>query len=250
MKNVSKCVFVCACVCLLTISPALSASVIDFETVPGTTPSDQLAINTQYAADFGITFGLDTDSDGVADGGTPFLEKTGQADSGSGFKNTNGNYDEADSGYESLLGDYFLRIGTDHLATAPGPALIIDYSTPVSGASGQIWDIDGHSAGTEQWSVTALNTSRQVIDTILSPEGLVVDDTSLDGKPWTWSFDHGLTQDIYAIRLEFVGTSPTVGLAFDNFSPSAPAVPLPHAFWLFGSGLLGMVGIARRNIAA
>jgi hypothetical protein len=28
---------------------------------------------------------------------------------------------------------------------------------------------------------------------------------------------------------------------------TAPAVPLPPAAWLFGSGLLGMVGIARRR---
>ncbi|MGB5716088.1 MAG: VPLPA-CTERM sorting domain-containing protein [Gammaproteobacteria bacterium] len=29
-----------------------------------------------------------------------------------------------------------------------------------------------------------------------------------------------------------------------------PGVPLPAAFWLFGSGLLGLVGIARRKKAA
>ena len=30
-----------------------------------------------------------------------------------------------------------------------------------------------------------------------------------------------------------------------NFSPSA--VPVPAAVWLFGSGLLGLIGVARRN---
>jgi len=34
-----------------------------------------------------------------------------------------------------------------------------------------------------------------------------------------------------------------------NFTPG-PAVPIPAALWLFGSGLLGLVGIARRRKAA
>lgn len=34
-----------------------------------------------------------------------------------------------------------------------------------------------------------------------------------------------------------------------NFTPG-PAVPIPAAVWLFGSGLLGLVGIARRRKAA
>ena len=41
----------------------------------------------------------------------------------------------------------------------------------------------------------------------------------------------------------FVGFSPT-------FSGIATAVPVPAAVWLFGSGLLGLVGVARRKKAA
>jgi hypothetical protein len=32
-----------------------------------------------------------------------------------------------------------------------------------------------------------------------------------------------------------------------SYSPTAPAIPVPAAVWLFGSGLLGLVGIARRR---
>lgn len=39
------------------------------------------------------------------------------------------------------------------------------------------------------------------------------------------------------------------GQAF-SFSSSASVVPVPTAVWLFGSGLLGLVGIARRKKAA
>ncbi|MGB7932224.1 MAG: hypothetical protein WCH04_08365 [Gammaproteobacteria bacterium] len=36
----------------------------------------------------------------------------------------------------------------------------------------------------------------------------------------------------------------------DTVSASIRAVPVPAAFWLFGSGLLGLIGMARRNEAA
>lgn len=35
-----------------------------------------------------------------------------------------------------------------------------------------------------------------------------------------------------------------------TLSPSAPAVPIPAAAWLFGSGLIGLVGSARRRMAS
>jgi hypothetical protein len=35
-----------------------------------------------------------------------------------------------------------------------------------------------------------------------------------------------------------------------NFTPGPAAVPVPAAVWLFGSGLLGLVGVARRKKAA
>ena len=38
------------------------------------------------------------------------------------------------------------------------------------------------------------------------------------------------------------------GVYYDNFSlAGTPAVPVPAAVWLFGSGLLGLIGVARRR---
>jgi hypothetical protein len=38
------------------------------------------------------------------------------------------------------------------------------------------------------------------------------------------------------------------GVYYDNFNLSeTPAVPVPAAVWLFGSGLLGLIGVARRS---
>ena len=39
-------------------------------------------------------------------------------------------------------------------------------------------------------------------------------------------------------------------LGIDNITATVTAVPLPAAFWLFGSGLLGLIGISRRKNAA
>lgn len=92
-----------------------------------------------------------------------------------------------------------------------------------------------------------------------------------------WTFTPGLTysfsmdtitivsQTSNSISLEGTGTASITGLddtggdftltlnqngqAF-SFSSSASVVPVPPAVWLFGSGLLGMVGIARRKKAA
>jgi len=50
---------------------------------------------------------------------------------------------------------------------------------------------------------------------------------------------------------ELVGGSPLLDRTFlDNVLIDATVVPLPAAAWLFGSGLLGLVGIGRRKKAA
>lgn len=225
-------------------NPGLAA-IIDFETVPGGTPSDQLAISNQYFADFGVTFSLEG-------GGTPFLEKTGAADSGHGFWNAaKSDYDIEAAGYEGRLGDYFLRFGTGTFSSAPGPVLIIDYANPVSAASAQIWDIDAaqnNQSAYEAWTVTARDDTGNVIDTRVSPNGIgELEPDSLNAKPWTWSFDHA-SSDIFSIAISFTGQAGIVGLAFDNFSPASPVspVPVPAAAWLFGAALFALWGTGRR----
>jgi hypothetical protein len=201
---------------------AYAQATIDFENVPGGTPADQLAISTQYLADHGVSFSLEG-------GGTPYLEASGAADAGHGFYNWDfGSYDIESTGYTGGLGGYFLRFGTTTFSPTPGPVLAIDYATPVSGASGQIWDIDaatGGSSGYEAWTVEARDALGSVIDTIVSPNG--IDESlpaSMNGEPWVWSFSHP-SADIHSITIRFTGTASLVGLAFDNFSPSTPAAP-------------------------
>lgn len=210
---------------LLLLSTSAQAQLIDFETVPGGSPADQLAISDQYESGFGVTFGLDDDGNGEADpGATPFLELVGGADAGIGFANHQVGNDQADAGFESLLGSYFLRFGTGDTSSGSSSLLIV-YSTPVSAASADLWDIDGSVSGTEQWSIQALDDMGGILETILSPEGVDFQTDPYEGRPWTWSFDR-VSADIHAIRVEFVGTKTTnVGLAFDRFSPASASAP-------------------------
>jgi hypothetical protein len=227
---------------LLLARPAVAQPVIDFEVVPGGAPADQLAIDSQYLADFGVSFSLEA-------GGTPFLEAVGTSDSGHGFWNAAfSTYDIEATGFAGQLGDYFLRFGTTTFSPTPGPVLVIDYATPVSAASAEIWDVDAASSGTngyEQWTVTARDAVGGTLETIVSPMG--IDEStapSLNGKPWLWSFSRP-SADIHSITLQFTGTASVVGLAFDNFSPSDPAgqaVPMP---WLAALALVpALVGAA------
>lgn len=87
---------------------------------------------------------------------SPTLEKKGGLDSGHGF------YNDALTVYmiqrlpalRTSWENTTLRIGTDKLMTAPAPVLIVSYVMPVSSASAEIWDIDGHNSGTEMWVIT------------------------------------------------------------------------------------------------
>ncbi|MCF8068465.1 MAG: PEP-CTERM sorting domain-containing protein [Desulfobacterales bacterium] len=72
-----------------------------------------------------------------------------------------------------------------------------------------------------------------------------VNDGDMPEPFFTWDFD--ATKDLYAAAYIWGdGGSP---ITFDNFvvEGTMAEVPVPGAVWLFGSGLLGMVGLRRRN---
>jgi len=53
--------------------------------------------------------------------------------------------------------------------------------------------------------------------------------------------------DATGITWSFSGNSPT-NYSMTITSTGIPAVPVPAAVWLFGSGLLGLIGVARRRV--
>jgi hypothetical protein len=250
MKRLGHLIFFLSCF----VSHTAMAALIDFETVPGATPSDQLVITDQYKSKYGITFSVETISDvGSSTIKPAYLEAVGGGDSGHGFWNSKlSSADKEATGHTGQLGDYFLRIGqagyAAKKATDQSVSLWIEFTSPVSTASAEIWDIDKGSKGSEQWKVSAYAADGAVLDSGLSPKGIRAKDTnSLDGLPWIWNLGSDGKFEIASIQLEFVGTKATgVGLAFDNFT-AVSAVPIPAAVWLFGSGLLGLVGFSRRK---
>ena len=58
----------------------------------------------------------------------------------------------------------------------------------------------------------------------------------------TWTYDYGDPSDGQAIVWKS-GMDFAYGLA----TPETPTVPVPAAVWLLGSGLIGLVGLRRRN---
>ncbi|MEC4891858.1 MAG: PEP-CTERM sorting domain-containing protein [Oscillatoria sp. PMC 1051.18] len=241
---------------ILMVASSASAQFIDFEAIDGILPDgstalDDLKITDQFSS-LGVTFGIDANLDGIADlRKSPVLEAVGYSnkDPKSGFANAHlGQPDVPAPSFESRLGNFFLRGGELYRKkNKKNLNLLISYDSPTSGASGEIWDIDGSIYGTEQWRIEALGQDLSVIDYVLSPKGTTP--LTLDAKPWLWAFDRD-TEDISAIRFNFVGTKPgsNVGLAFDNFSvrsvENSEKVPEPTsvlsllAFGTFGTMLL------------
>ena len=231
----------------LTMKSAQAGSFINFETIPDSSPSDDLAISDQFSS-MGVNFGIDNNGDGIADDNLfPQLEQVGETegDKIQGFVNGGKGKDVAEKGYEDRLGDYFLRtagLGGD------GGSLLITYDKATKAASGELWDIDGNDNGkrTEQWEVQLLGKNNIILDTIISPEGTNAKNHQvggeLDGKPWEFAFERE-EADVYGIRFEYIGNGEAskVGLAFDNFSVrSAKAVPEPAS--ILGMLAFGVVG--------
>jgi len=228
------------------------AGLINFETTAsGGTPLDNgiISITDSFMADgVSVSFGFDTTDDGNVDSYGVFEERGGGKEGGnSGFMSSYGNkYDRAATGYETLLGNFFLRqknaykpFGTFHI--------IYDATNPVTSASGEIWDIDGNvrNSKTEQFFVEAFNGT-QSLASMLSPLGTRSGAASLDGKPWGFGF-HGLS-DITRIEISFTGSKKSgIGLAFNNFSPvedvsaQINSVPEPSTIIIFSLGAAGLL---------
>ncbi len=229
--------------CILLSTSPTQAGIIDFETTAsGGTPVDNgiIQLTDQFMADgVSVRFGFDTNGDGTIDSEGVF-EQVGEsaiAGDDSGFL-ANYGVDTANPNFTSLLGDFFLR---QKDAYQPFGVFHIIYSAdnPVTSASGEIWDIDGHSR-TEQFVIQAFN-GQQLLQSLQSPLGATASQPSLDGSPWAFGFD-GLS-DITRIEITFTGSKTSgIGLAFNNFSPvediSEETNNVPEPFSLVCIGLV------------
>jgi hypothetical protein len=222
--------------CVLALSALLatplSAQVITFETDPagaGSVDDAVLGLASAYTVGpLSITFGFDADLNGVPET-TAAFEAAGP-DVLDGFAACIAR-DTAAPGFGAQLGNFFLRGNSG----ADFGVLVITYSGGVvNGATGEIWDIDGISNGTEQYRVRAFDsggTPLATIDSPLSTQDSGCANTELDGKPWTFSFVG--VPGIARITIDFIGTKTQgIGLAFNNFNATGEQpVPASPATW-------------------
>jgi hypothetical protein len=235
-------------------STAASGAFIDFETVPGGTAADGLGIHDQYAApvDGGVTFFYDGNQDGqpdMAQGGgfiPMHLESVGETDGaphGYVFDQVSGAPKDVEHpDFAGGLGDYFLR-GPAEVSDRGPFDMIVRYTNPTMALSGEIWDVDGINSGkSEQWSVQIFGTAgddSSLLATINSPLGIINNASSLDGKPWmfSWAAPQGVTAE--EVRFVFTGGKTSgVGLAFDNFNSTVVPEPTGLILLAFGAAAL------------
>ena len=232
--------------CVVGVSSA-GAAVIDFETVPGDTPSEGLQITNQFAS-AGVTFGLVDGLTGVAVAGGPVIARVGApitAFDGGAFGD-----DGIDPVDQARIGDFFL---TDDGLTSTGirnPILVVTYSVASSFFTADILDIDF----SETFEIRAYDavTGGNLLNTInlttSSP------DTN-NGIATQVGYNHGSDA---ILRVEFEGqgnVTPSAGffgLGFDNFDSGVtvdptPAVPLPAGLPLLLAGLGGLWALRRRS---
>lgn len=235
----------------LFISAQASASLITFEnanTSAHNNLGDDDSVTTEWQGTDGVTFH------------GAYLEAAGSGGTDSamqGFRVGNGGstYDVPGSGtYDKPLGDWFLRTAGDinNRDSSNSVFLSITYDDLVTGASGQIWDIDAGSRGNEQWMVNAIDTSTgTIVATDTSPVGTSGSDP-LNALPWVFSLDVAAGDAFDKIEFVFTGTkNQFIGLAFDNFNATSAdfnQVPAPAAIGLFGFGILCLgAGLAIRR---
>jgi hypothetical protein len=85
---------------------------------------------------------------------------------------------------------------------------------------------------------------------VLAVDMSIFDSSNSLVNMWTLSNAADLISGVGGNRYGWFDYNQFSVLAFDNASLSVNAVPVPAAIWLFGSGLLGLMSIARRKKAA
>ena len=124
-----KLVFTCMVPLSICLTSFVYGGTVDFESIPGGTPTEGLEISTQYLEAEGISFSLEG-------GGFPRIAKVGSP--ATAFASELG--DDTPLPNQNV-GTFFLTDDGNFTERYPS-VLIITYNTPTSAASGVILDVD------------------------------------------------------------------------------------------------------------
>ncbi|MFQ5642636.1 MAG: VPLPA-CTERM sorting domain-containing protein [Thiogranum sp.] len=80
-----------------------------------------------------------------------------------------------------------------------------------------------------------------------TPDLDTIDPLTIDAAYYTWTGGDGLYYEDSDLSAYSGAQLPVIG--FDDIRLEVTTVPVPAAIWLFGSGLIGLMGIARRRKA-
>jgi len=143
-----------------------------------------------------------------------------------------------------------------YLSLGPTPIATTEWNTTASAAclaiAGCGFEGPGLTAGTTG-GVAVSGVLDLVTDTATNTnEYTFGDGVGIGGNPMAAGPFGGFNAnfDITDLKMTAVdpaGSIPVVGSVFQNSPPPVAAVPVPAAVWLFGSGLMGLVGVARRR---
>ena len=165
--------------------------------------------------------------------------------------------DNGDAGY-STTGTWNTWTGTVPGSGAQGD---FDYKVVGGGATAS-WTLSGLTPGNYLVSVTweehtnrAVDAPYSVLDGATTLNTVIIDQTQAPndftegGVLWEDLGVYTLTGDMLTVRLSDPA-SPSGNLVIADavrFERRLSAIPIPAAVWLFGSGLLGLVSMARRK---
>ena len=166
---------------------------------------------------------------------------------GPGFSTITVSNGGAAQGAQQLLvfSDY---MNLDHAAGKWVETLVYQEQTISVVDVGSIWNF---TFDTKQGNQMPSSSSYAFLKTL---NNILTFNTTDFGHDWgtqTLSMEIDNSMDGQLLQFGFSTTATSYipsGVLYDNISLSkTPAVPVPAALWLFGSGLLGLIGVARRR---